>query len=197
MTLEQLSYAAQIVGSAGVVLSLLFVGLQIKQNTAALERGEHNATMSQWTVIRMAIAQNREIGELMTTGLEGEKKLDSADQLRLEQLLGEYAWASFHIWDRTRRGVFPSGTFEFSCGSLLGDVLRTPGGKAWWRKATSVGLIPDFVADVGRYAGVHIDGSGPTGANVSLGVESSHWLTRRKRTLKRRPLTSRLAGRAR
>ena len=35
--------------------------------------------MEQWTVIRQAIAQNRDIAELMTTGLRGEMDLDAAD----------------------------------------------------------------------------------------------------------------------
>jgi hypothetical protein len=149
MSLEQLSYLAQVIASVGVILSLLFVGYQVRQGTAALQRGEHNSTMQQWTVIRMAIAQNRDVAELMTAGLNGTRPLDAADRLRLDQMLGEYAWASFHIWDRTQRGVFPPGTFEFSCGSLLGDVLRTPVGQEWWKaKAQSVGLIPPFVADV-------------------------------------------------
>ena len=148
MPLEQLSYAAQIVGTVGVILSLIFVGWQVRQNTATLQRNEHNSTMTQWTVIRMAIAQNRDIAELMTSGLNGESSLDAADQLRLEQLLSEYAWASFHIWDRTQRGVFPEGTFEATGGLLLCQVLRTKRGGAWWRTAKTQGFIPQFVTDV-------------------------------------------------
>src|SRR6478672_13152074 len=106
MSLEQFAYLAQIVASFGVVLSLIFVGFQIRQSTAALERNEHNSTMEQWTVIRMAIAKNRDVAELMTVGLHGESPLDAADQLRLEQMLQENAWAAFHVWDRTQRGVF-------------------------------------------------------------------------------------------
>ena len=68
MSLEQLSYLAQIFASVGVIVSLIFVGLQIKHNTGALQRDEHNSTMAQWTVIRMAIAKNRDIAELMTAG---------------------------------------------------------------------------------------------------------------------------------
>src|SRR5450755_2554738 len=89
MSIEQISYLAQIVASVGVVVSLIFVGLQIRQNTDALQRNEHNSTMAQWTVIRMAIAKNRDIAELMTAGLHGECALDAADQLRLEQMLQE------------------------------------------------------------------------------------------------------------
>src|SRR5436309_7195989 len=126
---------SQLVAAVGVILSLVFVGLQVRQNTGALQRNEHNSTMAQWTVIRQAIAGNRDIAELMTAGLHGERALDSADQLRLEQMLAEYAWASFHIWDRTQRGVFPKGTFEATCGPLLCDVLRTARGGTWWSSA--------------------------------------------------------------
>ena len=148
MSLEQLSYLAQIAGSVGVILSLIFVGLQVRQNTAALQRNEHNSTMAQWTVIRMAIAQNRDIAELMTAGLRGESALDAADQLRLEHFLGENAWAAFHIWDRTQRGVFPQGTFELTCGPHLSGLLRTARGGAWWHTAKTAGFIPAFVVDV-------------------------------------------------
>ena len=148
MSLEQLSYLAQVMGSVGVVVSLIFVGLEIKHHTSALQRNEHNSTMAQWTVIRMAIAENRDVAELMTAGLHGESPLDAADQLRLEQMLQENAWAAFHIWDRTQRGIFPKGTFEATGGALLGTLLRTPGGESWWRKAKHIGFHPGFVMDV-------------------------------------------------
>ena len=148
MSIEQISALAQIVASVGVIVSLVFVGLQIRQNTGALQRTEHNSTMEQWTVLRQAIAQNREVAELMTSGLSGESALDAADQLRLEQMLQEYAWASFHVWERTQRGIFPKGTFEATSGAFLSTLLRTPGGDIWWAKAKHVGLPPGFVADV-------------------------------------------------
>src|SRR2546430_12433382 len=140
MSFEQISYLAQIVASVGVVVSLIFVGLQIRQNTGALQRNEHNSTMTQWTVIRMAIAKNRDIAELMTAGLQGGRALDAADQLRLEQMLAENVWASFHIWERTQRGIFPKGTFELSCGAHLCGLFRTAGGGGGGRSAQKNGF---------------------------------------------------------
>jgi len=148
MSFEKLSYLAQMVASVGVIVSLIFVGLQIRQNTSALQRNEHNSTMSQWTVIRMAIAKHRDIAELMTAGLQGECALDAADQLRLEQMLQENAWASFHIWERTQRGIFPRGTFELTAGRLMSLLLKTERGAAWWSTAKHVGFIPAYVTDV-------------------------------------------------
>ena len=148
MSFEQISYLAQIVASVGVIVSLIFVGLQIRHNTGALQRNEHNSTMAQWTVIRMAIARNRDIAELMTAGLHGERAIDAADQLRLEQMLAEQAWAAFHIWDRTQRGIFPKGTFEATGGALLCGLLKTAGGGTWWRNAKQIGFPPGFVLDI-------------------------------------------------
>src|SRR5437870_11894835 len=74
--------------------------------------------------------------------------LDAADQLRLEQMLAEYACAAFHIWDRTQRGIFPKGTFESTAGPLLCGLLRTARGGTWWRSAKHTGFIPGFVLDV-------------------------------------------------
>lgn len=144
---------SQLVAAIGVVLSLIFVGLQIRQNTAVLQRNEHNSTMTQWTVIRMAIAQNRDIAELMTSGLHGEAALDAADQLRLEHFLNENLWAAFHIWDRTQRGVFPRGTFELTCGPHLCGLLETKRGGAWWHNAKNAGFIPAFAVEVDRVLG--------------------------------------------
>jgi hypothetical protein len=166
MSVEQISYLAQIVASVGVILSLVFVALQIKHNTGALQRNEHNSTMAQWTVIRMAIAKNRDIAELMTTGLEGEHAIDAADQLRLEQMLQENAWASFHIWERTQRGIFPKGTFEATAGALLCGLLTTPRGGTWWSSAKHVGFVPGFVSDVDAVLAKH------SGASVGIASRS-------------------------
>jgi len=148
MTLEQWFYLAQIAAAVGVVASLAFIGVQIKANTIALQRSEHNSTMAQWTVIRMAIVENRDLAQMMCAGLRGELVMDAADQLRLEQFLQENAWAAFHIWDRTRRGIFPKGTFEQTGGALLCGLLRTVRGGQWWAGAKTTGFIPQFVTDV-------------------------------------------------
>jgi hypothetical protein len=150
MTLEHAFFVSQIIAAVAVVASLVFVGREIRENTLALQRGEHNSTMEQWTVVRMAVVKSADLAELMASGLDGSRSLDRASRLRLEQMLSETAWAAFHIWDRTRRGIFPKGTFEFTGGAYLCAVLATRGGGEWWQKARNFGFLPDFVSDVDR-----------------------------------------------
>jgi hypothetical protein len=176
MTLEQLFYLAQIAAAVGVIASLAFIGVQIKANTIALQRSEHNSTMAQWTVIRMAMVEHRDVAELMTAGLHGEIALDAADSLRLAQFLAENAWAAFHIWDRTQRGIFPKGTFEITGGALLCDLLGTTRGGQWWAGAKAKTFIPEFVVDVdaiiakdAEVSAAHVQKSSPVGDTAKLG----------------------------
>jgi len=174
MPLEQAFFLSQIVASIAVVASLIFVGRQVRENTLALQRNEHNYTMEQWTVIRQAIATNREVAELMSTGLSGDRTLDPADQLRLEQMLQEVGWATFHIWDRTQRGIFPKGTFEQTGGALFCALLRTPRGRDWWRNARTVGFYPAFVADVDAILGAPAaSASGGSGSSRTAQVSEA------------------------
>jgi hypothetical protein len=154
VSLQQLSQLAQIVATIGGIVSLLFVASQIRHNTRVLERNEHNSTMNEWTQIRQTIVTRRDIAELMTAGLDGDRALDAADQLRLDQMLRECVWAAFHTWERTRRGVFPKGTFEATAGAFICDLLRTPRGTDWWQRSKPEGLVPFFVADMDRLIGV-------------------------------------------
>jgi hypothetical protein len=167
--IEQIFYFSQSVASVGVIASLGFIAVQIRANTAALQRSQHNSTMAQWTVIRMAVAQNRDVAELMAAGLRGESALDAADQLRLEQLLQENAWAAFHIWDRTQRGILPKGTFELTGGAALRDLLGTPRGGAWWSRAKHVGFVPGYVLDVDAMLGKETDVSVAGGQRPQAG----------------------------
>jgi hypothetical protein len=111
MSFEQLSYLAQIVASVAVVVSLIFVGLQIKQNTGALQRNEHNSTMAQWTVIRMAIAKNRDIAELMTAGLRGENTLSRRSTEAGANAGGECLGLLPHLGENATR-YFSKGDFR-------------------------------------------------------------------------------------
>lgn len=150
MTLEHIFFVSQIAAAVALVVSIVFVAREIRENTQALQRGEHNSTMEQWTVIRMAIAKHRDIAELVAGGLGDERPLDATEQLRLEQLLTEVGWAAYHIWDRTQRGIFPPGTFELTGGVYLTGMLATKRGGNWWRMAKHYGFHPGFVADVDK-----------------------------------------------
>jgi len=144
--LQDLSNASQVVGAIAVVASLVYVGLQLNQNTRQLQREENNATQAQWQTIRLTMAGNREVAQLWVAGLNGEA-LDGVQRLRFETLLSEHTWATFHIWDRTQAGIFMSDQFKRGAAPPLARWLSTKGGARWWAK-TKVQYAPGFVRDM-------------------------------------------------
>lgn len=147
--LERGSHLSQIVGSVAVVISLIYVGLQLQQNTAQLQRGENNATETQFQAIRLFIAGNRDVAEMISGGLSGQRTLDAADTLRLETLLSEFTWSTFHIWDRARRGLLDKEEFVRGGAPNLAVLLCTARGGDWWRR-TRMQFVAAFVADVDK-----------------------------------------------
>ena len=146
MSLEDFTNLAEIAASIGVIVSLVFVGYQMRQNTSQLQRNEHNSTMAQWSTIRMALVENRDVAELWSE-LHGEGELDATDQLRLESLLAEQLWAAYHVWERTKRGILREGTFKEAVAPLTPAWLSTARGAPWWSTAKR-NFPPAFVADV-------------------------------------------------
>lgn len=147
MSLQDFTNLAEILASVVVIVSLIFVGYQIRQNTNQLQRDEHNSTMAQWSTIRMALVENRDVAEIWRSGLYGEGELDATDQFRLETLLAEQIWAAYHVWERTKRGILKEGTFQEAVAPLTPAWLSTPRGAPWWSTAKR-NYPPSFVADV-------------------------------------------------
>jgi hypothetical protein len=134
MSLEQASYVAQIVGGAAVVASLVYVGFELRQNTAQLLRNEANAALGQNSAFRLAIATDRDVAQVWIQGLTGATPLAPADRLRFDFLLAEQLWISFHLWDRSRLGL--SDKTQWSRGPVRGlaEILSTRGGGEWWAR---------------------------------------------------------------
>jgi len=147
MSLQDFTNLTEIMASIGVIVSLIFVGYQMRQNTSQLQRNEHNSTMAQWSKIRMAYVENRDVAQIWREGLRGERELDGTDQFRLESLLAEQLWAAYHVWERTKRGILTEGTFHEAVAPLVPSWLSTPRGAPWW-SAAKRNYPPMFVADV-------------------------------------------------
>lgn len=145
--LEQASHISQIVAAVAVVISLVYVGLQLQQNTAQLRRAENNATETQFQAIRLMITQDRGVAELLSAGLAGQKPLDAADSLRLETFLSEFTWSTFHIWDRAQNGFLDKEEFARGGAPNLARMLCTANGGAWWARSKRQ-FVAGFARDV-------------------------------------------------
>jgi hypothetical protein len=131
MSLEQFSYLSQIIGAVAVVASLIFVGVQLRQNTKAILAQTSQAHAMGYQQIIAGISDNGEFARIWRIGLSDFRSLD-ADQA-----------ARFLAFTSTLFRFYESSQVQMLRGSLdaehwhtieqqVADLATQPGVQAWW-----------------------------------------------------------------
>jgi hypothetical protein len=130
---------AEILGAAAIVVSLIFVGFQVRQNTDYLRRGENNATMEQASAVRLLTI---DMAEILVKSRNGVDALSDVEMLKISTYFREVMWQSFQIFDRERGGYLDEGSWAQS--SATTGLLADPIARSWWEQAKQT-FPPDFV----------------------------------------------------
>lgn len=131
----------EIIGAIAVVVTLLYLAVQVRQNTRttehAIKRGVHGDARS-WTD---KLIQDPELTDLYRAGMNGEE-LSSGDRLRFSMLLDQL----FVHWDH----AYAFDAFGFVDNSHIHGVLSKTGGVSYWKRAISRrhSFDPGFVEHV-------------------------------------------------
>ncbi|MEZ6022090.1 MAG: hypothetical protein R3C16_01450 [Hyphomonadaceae bacterium] len=132
MSLEQYSYLAQIIGAVAVVASLIFVGVQLRQNTKAILAQTSQAHAVGYQQIIAGISDSGEFARIWRMGLADFQSLDADGRAR------------FLAFTSTLFRFYESSQVQMLGGSLdaehwhtieqqVTDLVTQPGVKAWWK----------------------------------------------------------------
>lgn len=131
MTLEEFYYVSQIVAVVGVFGSLLFVGLQIRQNTRATRAASHNAVSNSLNEINRMFVENAEVTKIWLTGLNDRQGLSPDERWRFDSLARAY----FHVCE-TMYIQADLGTGDrsimFAEENGIRALFAAPGVREWW-----------------------------------------------------------------
>ena len=133
ITLEQASFIAEIVGVLTIVISLVYLSLQVRQNNQHLK--EQAATVA--VQIRMqnlrATAENEEVGRLLYSHL-ADQPLSEIDETRradwLSNLFINFQW----VFDRHRSGLIRQYDSLQHMASVFRFRIEQWNGTDTWRK---------------------------------------------------------------
>lgn len=148
MTLAAFADLAEVIGAFGVIAGLIFVGMQMRQNTIQLRRAERNVTNSEASVVRQAMLLNTDVAELMTASMTGSRALTDVETNRLISMFWEIGFHAIQFWDRTQHGIFNRDIFEKAV-VVWTPYITTPHGLNWWRMARAF-YDPAFVETMER-----------------------------------------------
>ena len=146
-TAQLLGDFGEFLGALAVVVTLIFLALQVRQNTRQIRRAEMNAASTQFSLPRMAIVSDRSLAELLHKAMQKPDEIDQVDQLRVDMWLGEQMNAMFHAWDRSHSGSFEKEFWETTTKPGLAQILAVAAGSKWWDQ-NRLGFVPEFRAEV-------------------------------------------------
>ena len=136
LTLEDLGNIGDFIGGIAVIVTLLYLAFQMRQNTKQLRQNADLARLAGLEATNMHGQQARSdllapgAAELYMAGLAGED-LSPADRLRFELLVRNYLYGMQGIFLRTE--LLDDGDWPAMKGALA-EFLRSPGaGRAWRR----------------------------------------------------------------
>ena len=144
--------ARDVIGFAGVAASLIFVGLEIRQNTAATRgqtRQDLAAINQEWLVL---LSADREFSDLFQRAWDLGAPLDDSEVFRAEFMMVMNVRRLENVFFQFQEGLVDESALE-SYG--LQDVnLTSPRMQEWWvEKDWRAAFHPDFVA--------FLEGQGP------------------------------------
>jgi len=137
MNWDAIGAIGEIVGAVAVVVTLIFLTLQLRHNTKAVQRAAHRGVYEDAREWMYRLVENPDVAELYRSGMRGEE-LSPTDRLRFRMLLGALFnhWA--HAWE--------SGAFIIVDNSNIQGVLSQPGGAVYWQDTQDdMYMTPGFV----------------------------------------------------
>ncbi len=131
MDITTLAAWGEFIGGIAVVVSLIYLASQIRQNSRLLRTSTASATTEGFTVVSRMIAQDPEVARVFWAGLEGRESLSDLDRRRFDALfaLNVNAWNQGR--DFAKDDVISPAAWE-NAERMHRWFFAQPGAQQWW-----------------------------------------------------------------
>ena len=143
MSIEQLGSLGEFVAAIAVLISLLYLAVQVRQNTAQSKLAAFNDVFKAYSEMRRSLYTSDSMIEVLTKVIE-DRELSNTERLKAETFFGENLFCTLQMVR------FSSGTEGFSVENLeeavrrSADLVGTPIGREYWEGNKCL-FPPDFV----------------------------------------------------
>ena len=131
MTLEQYAAIAEIIGGLAVLLTLIYLVIEIRKSNRLSRAESRRSTMGHSANMAMVIGQSREASEVFYRGLIEHENLSPSEEIQfgfLFSILSGHADLAYTDW---ALGLSDDDSFKTSIRAFV-SLLKTPGGRAYW-----------------------------------------------------------------
>jgi hypothetical protein len=105
MTLENLGNVGEFVGALAVVISLVYLAVQIRQNTRAVRSASHQTLVSSEQAIQASISDNPEVARIVVQANKDFDVLNEEDRMRFVMLAARFFSNFENVFYQYSRGL--------------------------------------------------------------------------------------------
>jgi hypothetical protein len=129
---EAMSAISQIIGSIAVVLSVLYLAIQVHQGTRVAKLAAQDAATTALRDVTRPLAENAELARIWRLGLEDLQALPAEEQARFFHSTYQFLKAFETIHFHHCYGLMDDQVWRGWCG-LLQHYIAAPGIDHYWR----------------------------------------------------------------
>ena len=131
MSIEFLGNIGDFIGGIGVIVTLIYLALQIRQNTVATRADSYQAVVSSASDWSRELSLNAEICEILQRGAEDYNALDVVERLRFNLAMSSYFRNMENLHLKFRAGAVDASVWS-GWASRTRAFMLPPGTQAWW-----------------------------------------------------------------
>lgn len=133
MNLTDLANIGQVIGAIAVVISLIYVALQIRQNTNAVRAATAQSVHEHFANWYHLIAADAELSRIAANGLRDYQSLSENERTRFIASFMSFLSYSQNAFLKWRQGLLAPSLW-LGWEQVMMNLFGAPGGKAFWKE---------------------------------------------------------------
>jgi hypothetical protein len=117
----------EILGAVAVLITLIYLAAQIRQNTATVAASTYDTVISGYNELNVAIAGDADLARIVHAGMYAPASLDENERIRFAFVMRAVSNQHLKLLRLHERGALPAGEWE-TYGLEMAQLYRTPGG---------------------------------------------------------------------
>jgi hypothetical protein len=131
MNWEMLSAIGQVVAAIGVIPSLIYLAVQIREQNKERRRAGINTLTAQWSDLVKSAQESREFAALFLQGVRSFQGLDAPDKLRFSAFFTRFTRNCEGMFIYYRDGALEKALWD-EVERTMSDYFAYPGVREWW-----------------------------------------------------------------
>ncbi len=129
--LQTLANIGEIIGAVTVVLSLIYLAVQIRQSTQAQRTENYSRALDRLAAMQSSMSQDDEFSLMFSTGVVDTKKLTPRERMRFTWSLYEAFGAFEFMFHASKTDAIPEEVWR-RWSAAVAWWLTFPGVQTWW-----------------------------------------------------------------